>query len=85
VGEATEKLPVKYLSYLLRLSGVSDPGQGAVWRANVERVHDGQQLSFATLDELFDFLRQETGSESGLHSQSCRGGCSDRVPIKDVQ
>ena len=62
LGEVVGKRRVTYRSYLLRLSQVSDPREGAPWRATVERVQDGQRLSFASLDELFDFLRQETGS-----------------------
>ena len=61
-----------YLSYLLRLWRASgDPiGSGTgekVWRASLERVHDGQKQSFASLDEMVDFLRQETGLGACSH------------------
>jgi hypothetical protein len=57
------------MSYLLRLWRASDDpifsGRGVeLWRASLERVQDGERLSFATLDELVDFLRQETVSGS---------------------
>jgi len=57
-----------YLSYLLRLWRGGDDGgpQGAgekpVWRASLESARTGERRSFATLDDLFDFLRGQTGT-----------------------
>jgi hypothetical protein len=51
-----------YLSYLLRLWRVSDE-EGPVWRASLKSAHSGERLGFASLEELFDYLRAETGVE----------------------
>jgi len=67
-----------YLSYLLRLWRVSGDQEvawlpftpegprrveeKAVWRASLESVRTGERRSFATLDGLFDFLREQTGT-----------------------
>jgi len=63
-----------YLSYLLRLwwedcdgkphreggeSGHAD-GKGA-WRASLESVRTGERRDFASLEELFGFLREQVG------------------------
>jgi hypothetical protein len=48
-----------YLSYLLRLWPADADGE-TVWRASLESGLMDQHLGFASLDELFDFLRQCT-------------------------
>jgi hypothetical protein len=54
-----------YLSYLLRLWRVNEEGnlhrgaEQAVWRASLENPHTRQRQGFASLDELFDFLREQ--------------------------
>jgi hypothetical protein len=58
-----------YLSYLLRLWRVDEesPHGGAkqvVWRASLENPHTRQRQGFASLDELFDFLREQIGAAS---------------------
>jgi hypothetical protein len=50
--------PRPYLSYLLRLWSVEDSGE-RIWRASLESPRSGQRTGFASLDDLFDFLRQE--------------------------
>jgi hypothetical protein len=56
-----------YLSYLLRLWRVSGdgelPGMGrkAIWRASLESTRTGELETFASLDELFDYLREQAG------------------------
>jgi hypothetical protein len=50
--------PQPYLSYLLRLWAVEDGGE-RIWRASLESPRSGQRTGFASLDDLFDFLRQE--------------------------
>ena len=66
VGEATGVPRTKYLSYLLRLwqvtasQGGERDAEGATWWATVECVQGGEQVSFASLDELVAFLRQQT-------------------------
>jgi hypothetical protein len=49
-----------YLSYLLRLWRVSDE-ERPVWRASLKSAHSGERLGFGSLEELFDYLRAETG------------------------
>lgn len=54
-----------YLSYLLRLWRVDgdDAAQPtanqAVWRASLENPHTGERKGFASLEALFDFLREQ--------------------------
>ncbi len=50
-----------YLSYLLRLWRESD-GEVPVWRASVKSSHTGETVGFASLEELFEFLRQKAGA-----------------------
>jgi hypothetical protein len=51
----------EYLSYLLRLWRVREGGQDA-WRASLQRPGSSERVSFRTLEELFAFLRRETGT-----------------------
>lgn len=59
-----------YLSFLLRLWRVSDEGKSqpnakkAVWRASLENPHTGERKGFASLEALFDFLREQAGATS---------------------
>jgi hypothetical protein len=55
-----------YISYLLRLWRVNGeneprPREKAVWRASVEDPNTRERKAFASLDDLFDFLRERTG------------------------
>ena len=52
-----------YLSYLLRLWRVDK--EEAVWRASLESPLTGERIGFASLDALFDFLRQQINDEAG--------------------
>ena len=45
-----------YLAYMLRLWQVSNNGE-PIWRASLESPHTGERKGFASLDDLFDFLR----------------------------
>jgi hypothetical protein len=47
-----------YLSYMLRLWRVGNGDQGTVWRASLQDSLTGEQVGFASLEELFAFLRQ---------------------------
>jgi hypothetical protein len=51
--------PPDYLAYMLRLWRMR--GAQAAWRASLEDPHSGERLSFASLDEVFAFLKQQTG------------------------
>jgi len=35
--------------------------EGCVWRCSVENVQTGERQGFASMELLYDFLRQETG------------------------
>jgi hypothetical protein len=55
-----------YLSYLLRLWRENDaeqpvPAGHCVWRATLQGSLANDRRSFASLDDLFDFLRAQTG------------------------
>jgi hypothetical protein len=62
-GERMRDQP-DYLSYLVRLWRVS-AGGATTWRASVECPHTGEQLGFAGVQDLFDFLSDQTGRERG--------------------
>jgi hypothetical protein len=51
-----------YLSYLLRLWQTSDKEQ-FIWRASLEQPGTQERQGFATLDELFQFLRDQTTAQ----------------------
>ena len=53
----------KYMSYLLRLWPV-EGGRQPVWRASIKSASTGEQVGFASLEELFDYLRAETEATS---------------------
>jgi hypothetical protein len=52
-----------YVAYLVRLWRVSIGG-ATTWRASAECPHTGEQLGFAGVQDLFDFLSEQTGSGS---------------------
>jgi hypothetical protein len=49
-----------YVSYLLRLWQETG-GETRCWRASLQDPHTGHRVGFADLEELFSFLRRETG------------------------
>jgi hypothetical protein len=51
----------EYKSYLLRLWKVNGVGN-EVWRASLEDAHTGARLGFSSLQRLFAFLEDQTGS-----------------------
>ena len=59
----------RYLSYLLRLwqeSSGTAPRNGSTtqWRASLEWPQSGDRRSFASLEDLFAFLKEETRAGS---------------------
>jgi hypothetical protein len=66
----TKKQP-DYLAYLVRLWRASEgresqaSAEKPVWRASIENPHTGEQTGFASLEALFDFLREQIGASSG--------------------
>jgi hypothetical protein len=53
----------RYLSYLLRL-WQQGGGEGSQWRASLESPQSGERRAFASLADLFAFLREQTGPRS---------------------
>ncbi|MFO7682631.1 MAG: hypothetical protein R6X34_21550 [Chloroflexota bacterium] len=53
------KKNLQYFSYLLRLWETEDEAQH-VWRASLEFPATGERRGFASLDELFLYLEEET-------------------------
>jgi len=49
----------RYLYFLLRLWRVRQSGLDA-WRASLEDPHTGKRRGFASLNELADYLQQQT-------------------------
>ena len=64
-----------YRSYLLRLWRVGQAAQTG-WRALLERVDTGEQRSFASLEEAFEYLRQSLSSPPAALPQQDEGGGS---------
>ena len=52
-----------YLAYLLRLWRME--GSAGAWRGSVESPQTGERLGFGSLDELFAYLREQTGTMPG--------------------
>jgi len=59
IPEGSKEQP-DYLSYLLRLWRAGD-GERPMWRASLRSAHTGEQVGFASLEDLFRFLRIQTG------------------------
>ena len=54
-----------YLAYLLRLwRAAAGDDQNGNWRATIENAHTHQQLHFATLEQLFIYLMDQTAGAS---------------------
>ncbi len=49
----------RYFAYMLRLWRARDHDE-MVWRASVEDAHTGERRGFASLEMLFEFLREQT-------------------------
>ncbi len=54
-GEARD-----YVAYLLRLWREKG-GESSRWRASLQDPHSGERVGFASIEELFLYLRRETG------------------------
>jgi hypothetical protein len=50
-----------YASYLLRLWQTTSSNK-VIWRASLENSQTGERQGFASLDALFDYLRQQTAT-----------------------
>ena len=49
-----------YFSFMLRMWRANGEGKAA-WRASLESPHTGERVGFASLEDLFTFLRQQAG------------------------
>lgn len=62
----TKKQP-DYLAYLVRLWRANEiresqaPAEKPVWRGSIENPHTREQAGFASLEALFDYLREQIG------------------------
>jgi hypothetical protein len=59
---------MEYVSYLLRLWRVDGSTQ-PIWRASLKSASTGEQVGFASLEELFDYLRAEVEARSSSLSR----------------
>ena len=77
-----------YLSYLMRLWQDNDDDRQCpesrvlhvrkgrmVWRASLESARTGRRQSFASLDDLLAFLRQQTAVVSDANGSEKAGEC----------
>ena len=58
-----------YVSYMLRMWQDSSDGESprsneTLWRASLQSPHTGDLEGFASLDDLFDFLRGQAGLDN---------------------
>jgi hypothetical protein len=63
-GASMNDKSTDYISYLLRAWRSNGEG-GSAWRASLEDPHTGERMGFACLEDLFNFLRQETSRTDG--------------------
>jgi len=79
--------PPDYLSYLLRLWRVCERGppdwQAPIWRASLQSPQTGKRVSFATLDDLFAFLREQTGLGSGVEDAGPRESVDQKEELAE--
>ena len=61
----------EYVAFLLRLWQVRGTGPTG-WRASLESPRTGECHGFASLDELFLFLRQQTRTQSNVNDSRDR-------------
>jgi len=73
----------RYIAYLLRLWQVRCE-TGLAWRASLESALAGERRGFASLDELFDYLRKRTENGEGM-GDGTAGGEKRRPPDSDSQ
>lgn len=53
-----------YASFLIRMwrqTGPLDPDRPVGWQSEVKHIQSGQQWEFSTLEELLNFMRQQSG------------------------
>ena len=65
-----------YLSYLLRLWCAYD-GATPAWRAMLKSTRSCEEIGFASLEALFDYLRSISASGPDQKEESDNHGCLD--------
>ncbi|MBN1642705.1 MAG: hypothetical protein JXA09_15830 [Anaerolineae bacterium] len=73
----------EYIAYLLRLWLVRRE-EGAAWRASLESARTGERLGFASVDQLFDFLRRRM-AEDEMKEDGMAGRDKGRPPESGIQ
>jgi hypothetical protein len=72
----------RYYSYLLRMWQTGD-GPGCTWCASLEQPGTGERRGFATLDQLFAYLRDQTAlqpGQAGLNATEKAGASKEVKP-----
>jgi hypothetical protein len=59
----TNENPKEYQAYLVRIWPVRNT-EGLVWRASITNARTSESQGFANMEELFDYLRDQTYQES---------------------
>ncbi len=77
LGKAMAEEQPAYLSYLVRLWR---EGKGEVWRASAQHPHTGERIGFASLEDLFDYLRREMGAAPDADADAKRAECETQEP-----
>ena len=54
----------RYYSFILRVWLVED-GERPQWRASLENIGTGERRGFASLEDLYRFLTDQTGRKAG--------------------
>jgi hypothetical protein len=67
-----------YVSYLLRMwrdstGGGVPPSEATPWRASLQSPHTGDLVGFARLNDLFEFLWRQAGSEPAADDVESEG------------
>ena len=65
--QAVYEKPPRYRSYLLILweERGREPSSAGEWRFRLEDPHTGKRMGFRSMDELFGYLQQQTGTAAG--------------------
>jgi len=71
-----------YISYLLRLRRVKE-GDRDVWRASLQDPQSGERISFASVDALVAFLRDQIKEPPDTGGCVKAGACGEPGPAPD--
>ena len=68
--------PLTYRSYLLRLWREGPAGEP--WRASLQSAVTGERLGFASLDDLFGFIRSQIETAPDLQPDTVEAAATER-------